>query len=105
MKKCTDCGGFKEYRFFYKNKNMGDGYLNQCKSCSTIRNPSKGRKENPMGYPRWRMYPLNLIKKGLAMRRQGFSYRVIEAELGIPESGLANYVTGDASLKPLAPKT
>ncbi len=34
MKACKQCGVPQEYSKFYKNKNMGDGYLSICKKCN-----------------------------------------------------------------------
>lgn len=33
MKKCINCGKFKELECYYKHKQMGDGHLNKCKEC------------------------------------------------------------------------
>lgn len=37
MKECRDCHGLLPFDAFYKNANVSDGYLNQCKKCTVIR--------------------------------------------------------------------
>lgn len=37
MKKCRDCGLELPFSEFYKNRNVRDGHLNQCKKCTVAR--------------------------------------------------------------------
>lgn len=37
MKTCRDCGLELPYSEFYKNRNVRDGHLNQCKKCTVAR--------------------------------------------------------------------
>jgi hypothetical protein len=37
MKRCRDCGTTLPYSSFYRNANVHDGHLNQCKKCTVAR--------------------------------------------------------------------
>lgn len=93
MKKCITCHKEKSSDDFYRNKNYKDGRQSKCKVCynaaySVTLTPEQ-RKASYVD--RNRKYPRAILKKGLRMLEEGFSYRVIEAELGIPPSGMKNY--------------
>lgn len=65
MKKCINCGKFKELECYYKHKQMSDGHLNKCKECcksyacvreSTLRttNEQWAEKERKRGRDKYR---------------------------------------------------
>src|SRR4051794_27027298 len=44
MKSCRDCGELLPFASFYRNTNVHDGHLNQCKKC-TVQRYGPGRSE------------------------------------------------------------
>lgn len=51
MKKCFKCGLEKELTEFYKQKNMSQGVLGKCKTCT--KNDSKNRRLKLLNDPNW----------------------------------------------------
>lgn len=95
-KTCSKCHKEKLLSDFYKNCKSKDGHLGQCKICHN-KVQKKIRRERvpfPMGYPRYRKYHPELVKKALQWFRDGFSLQVIEAEFGIPIGTMKNYTSG-----------
>lgn len=88
MKTCKKCKEIKSLDDFYRNNNTKDGRLSICKECNRVKNPTQ--------YPRWRKYHPDLVREAMKMKSEGFSIRIIEADLGIPKSALRNYFYGKA---------